>query len=64
MAISGSLLSILYTSFEAGDFTVTWDSLWKGALLASVAYLQKKFVESVPKQVEIDPTKTDVIHKE
>lgn len=43
MAVAGSVVSVVSNSINTGNFTITFASVWHGALVAGVAYLGKNF---------------------
>lgn len=47
MAVLGAVLAIVYTSFQAGDFNLDFDAIWKAAALTAVTYLVKSFFPTV-----------------
>ncbi len=63
MAVIGGLVNILLVRFTSGNFLLTWEVIWHGAIVSGVTYLSYKFPQAPPKTLEIDPLKTDIIQK-
>lgn len=61
VAVLGAVVSVIQTSITAESFTFDWQSIWKVALAAGLAYLSKQFFTGTPKAIQIDTTKTDII---
>lgn len=61
VAVLGAVVSVIQTSITAESFTFDWQSIWKVALAAGLAYLSKQFFTGTPSKVQIDPSKTEVI---
>ena len=61
VAVIGAVISLIQTSITAGSFEFDWQSIWKVAMAAGVAYLSKQFFTGTPAKVQIDPAKTEVI---
>jgi len=43
-AAFGSVLAVIYTATQAGNFTIDWTAVWHGAATAAIAYLSKNFL--------------------
>ncbi|MEI7524583.1 MAG: hypothetical protein WCJ95_09655 [Mariniphaga sp.] len=63
MAVIGGLVNILLVRFTSGNFQLSWEVIWHGALVAGATYLSYKFPQAPPKSVEVDASKTVVIAK-
>lgn len=63
VAVGGAVCGLLITRFTAGIFTIDWPTIWHTSLAASVSFLNLRFFSGVPKSVEIDPDKTEIINK-
>lgn len=63
VAVISGVLTYLGNSYAAEEFVFEWDNIWRVALTAGFAYLSKNLGTSIPKKVEIDPEKTEVVFK-
>ena len=61
LALIGGVVNILLTRATAGNFDLSWDVIWHGALVTSLSYISVKLSQGQPKSIEIDPTQTKVI---
>jgi hypothetical protein len=50
MACIGAAISVITASIGAGNFTISWQAVWHGALIAGLGYITKNFF-SPPKEI-------------